>query len=675
MIDGYYLSTYLNPSGLHRLAHVSYRHDNNVSLWRKTASSIELLAHWELERLSGLKHHRTPFADLDDMREFLDSLLVTFGVRLDDMVEVWGTPELATTDDYHLVTEQPEIAFHSLAHLYSAMLLDGAAFFGGDVLGFAVDRGPDRLLDRRFKNAWFAGGFSRAGELSLFPVDSPGPLYAAAKDNLKLREGTLMALATATKAYGSCDRDSVLADYDLAGIASMAHAGVAFDRVAAQVRDSMTPDPGFSERESYISAVMKEIQAISVLLMERNVERAIDRFSIDPMVTSLAMSGGFALNCPTNSHLMAKYGFQDFMAPPGVDDGGQAVGIGLAAFHKKTDGARFDFIFPGPYLGREDHDLAAALEEFAAFVEFDGRADLATDVVDIAYDLAVQDIQTAPVAWFAGRSEMGPRALGNRSLLADPTAQAAKAELNAIKVREWWRPVAPVVLEEHLAEWFKDSRPSPYMLETFIIRGDRRHLIPAVAHLDDSARVQSVRRPDNPLLHALLTSFYRRTKVPMLCNTSLNSKGEPIIDSIREAFNFCLRRRVAVGYFNGHRVTFHNFDAYSADQPYPRIQTPFVNPSADRSAAIHERLNPYGLSDLYLHILLLDFTLNERFDLTTQQGAQGAREAVRARLDAEPELGAAAGRTMRRAAQRFTAFTGEQATDRDLSDASRVSGV
>jgi predicted NodU family carbamoyl transferase len=168
----------------------------------------------------------------------------------------------------------------------------------------------------------------------------------------------------------------------------MAHAPLAFDQVAAQVQESMTTDPDFTDRESFVSAVMKEIQAISTLIMERNVKRALDRFEIDPATTHLAMPSGFALNCPTNSHLMAKYGFRSLLAPPCVDDGGQAMGIGLAAFHKRTGGKPFKFSFPGPYLGRADTDLTAAAAEFAEFVEVDERAALSRETADVDYDPA-----------------------------------------------------------------------------------------------------------------------------------------------------------------------------------------------------------------------------------------------------------------------------------------------
>jgi carbamoyltransferase len=662
MRDGYYLSTYLTPGGLHRLAKVSYRHDNNVALWRKSGSAVSLVAHWEFERLSGLKHHRTPFLTAGDLRGFLNGLLVQFDLTVDDMVEVWGTPELDTVDDYHFVAEYPEIASHSVAHLYSAMLLDSDVFFTGNVLGFGVDRGPDRLLDRGYKTFWFAGGVSRKGELDVFPVASPGPLYGVAKDKLKMREGTLMALATATKAVGHCDRDAILGSYEFTGIKSIREAPAAFDRITAEVRATATTDPDFTDEESFISAVMKEIQAVSVMIMERNIDAALDRFGLDPAETHLAMSGGYALNCPTNSHLMEKYGFRGFLAPPCVDDGGQSVGVGLAGFHKKA--GTFGFRFPGPYLGRQDDDLDGALAEFSSFVD---------NVTEMDLDVAVRDIIAQPIAWFSGRSEIGPRALGNRSLIADPTSQAAKDVLNEFKLREWWRPVAPVVMEEHLSEWFDNSRPSPFMLETFTIRGECREQIPAVAHLDSSARVQSVNAEQNPSLYALVAAFHRHTGVPMLCNTSLNDKGEPIIDTIREAINFCLRRGVSVAYINGRRVVFRDFDGYTADGPYPRTRVPFISP--DKEDVVRSAVNPHELPDLYLHILLLDITMAEKYDLTTAAGAAAAREAIETRLAQDTGLREAAERSMKRAEHRFTSFGPAQSFDLDLASVRRVTGA
>ncbi|MCA2228531.1 carbamoyltransferase C-terminal domain-containing protein [Nonomuraea aurantiaca] len=666
MRDGYYLSSYLTIPGLHRLAMVSYRHDNNVSLWHKEGSEIKLLGHWEFERLSGLKHHRTPFLGMEDLRRFVNGLIGAFGVSLDDMNEVWGTPGLATTDDYHFVAEYPDISFHSVAHLYSAMLLDSETFFEGDILGLAVDGGPDRLLDQRYKRFWFTGAVSRRGVVETFPVASPGLLYSTAKNRFKMREGTLMALATATTATGQCDRESILDKFEFTGLAALENAPLALDEIVSEVRATSTVDPDFTEEESFVSAVMKEVQAVSVMSMERNIDTALEKFRLDPAGTHLALAGGYALNCPTNSHLMAKYGFRGLLAPPCVDDGGQAVGIGLAAFHKKSEGRRFSFRFPGAYLGRSDNGLDGALAEFEEFV---------ADVSDLDYDTAVRDILAEPVAWFDGRSEIGPRALGNRSLIGDPTSRAAKDALNQFKLREWWRPVAPVVLEDHLEKWFEDSRPSPYMLETFTIREDRRSRIPAVAHLDYSARVQSLNAEQNPRLHALLTAFHGHTGVPMLCNTSLNDKGEPIIDTIREAINFCLRRRISVGYFNGRRVAFRNFDSYPADGPYPRTTEPFTEITESRAQAVHAELNPHGLPELYLHVLFLDLSLSEKFDLRVEEEAAAAFEAVDSRLRADPSLRQAAERSMRRAEQRFTKFGPDALLNLELGAVRQITGA
>lgn len=647
MKDGFYLSTYLNLPGIHRLTNVWFRHDHNMSLWEKSGATVRLAGAWEFERASGQKMHRTPFRSGQDRQEFVNGLLAPLGVKVDDLVEIWGTPGLASTGDYHLVAEVPDIAYHSVCHLYSAMLMDSAVFFDGTVVGMAVDRGPDRLLDGVFKPNWYAGGVARRGTVAFTPVQSPGVLYCEARDRFRQREGTLMALATATSATGRCDREAILRDFRFLGFDGMAQAAPAFDRIHREVSATATTDPAFSERDSLTSAVMKEVQAVSVLMMERNVERLLDAHDVDPATAHLALAGGYALNCPTNSHLMARYGFRGLLAPPCVGDSGQSIGIALAAFHKKL--GRFDFAFPGPYLGTGDQDLAGVLREYAEFV---------ADVRDFDADTAVADLRDGPVAWFHGRSECGPRALGNRSLLADPTSYEAKQVLNDVKRREWWRPVAPVVLAEHLDDWFEDARPSPFMLETFTIRPDRRSRIPAVAHLDYSARIQSVTRAQNPVLYDLVAAFHRATGVPMLCNTSLNDKGEPIIDTIAETVNFCLRRGVPIAYVNGRRIVFRDADRYAATEPLHRNRGPFLPPSPQQDAAIRAEANPFGLSDVQLFLYLRDLELTARHDIRTADGADAVRRLVDGMLRADPDLAASAERQMTRAGRHFTNFGG-----------------
>lgn len=647
MRDGYYLSAYLTPAGPHRLVHVCLRHDNNVALWEKRGDRVRLVRHWELERISGQKMHRTPFLDQADVVAFVDRLLAPLGLSLADMVEVWGTPGLDTVDDYHWVREYPDLAFHSLCHLYSAVLLDSDVFFTGTVVGLAVDRGPDRVLDGAFKEYWFAGCVVRQGTMRVFPVESPGSLYTAARDRFGLREGTLMALATASKAVGECDREAVLDAYRFDRLDVIEQSDAAFERIHREVAGTLTPDPAFTDEENLASAVVKEVQAISVRVMERNVDGLLARSGVDPTEAWLALAGGYALNCPTNSHLIARYGFRGLLAPPSVGDDGQAVGIGLAAFHKKL-GRRFSFTYPGAYLGREESDVDAALAGFAPYV---------AEVTPYRPEVAVDDLLAGPVAWFDGPSEVGPRALGNRSLLGDPTTTATKDELNRVKGREWWRPVAPVVLAERVAEWFVDGRPSPYMLETFPVRPERREQVPAIAHLDFSARVQTVDASANPVLHELLRAFERRTGVPMLCNTSLNDKGEPIVDLVAEALNFCLRKRVAVVYVNRRRVVLRDFDGYPVSGPLPRSQGWFTDPPADRASAVLARANPHGLPDLYLHLYLRDLALAERYDLRSAKDVAAVRAELDRRL-AVPGARAAAEQVMRRNASHIATFGG-----------------
>jgi predicted NodU family carbamoyl transferase len=646
MRDGYYLATYLNPAGLHRLAHVRLRHDNNVSLWHKSGSTVRLVRHWELERISGQKMHRTPFLDRDDELAFLAGLLAEEGVDLADVVEVWGTPDIDTGEDYHLVREHPGLAFHAIAHVYSAALMDSDVFFGGTVVGLGVDRGPDRVLDGRFKEHWYAGCVVRAGQVELFPVESPGPLYCAARDSFGMREGSLMALATASAATGECDREAVLAGarFDRADAVELSRA--AFADIHRQVAATLRPDPAFTEADSLTSAVMKHVQAISVAIMERNLDRILAEHGVDPADAHLALAGGYALNCPTNSHLVSTYGFRGLLAPPCVGDDGQSTGIALAAFHKRI-GGRFDFHYPGPYLGREVTGVDEALAEFAEHVVSAGPADTET---------AVDDLLAGPVAWVAGASEVGPRALGHRSLLADSRSRAAKDELNRVKRREWWRPVAPLVLEEHLDRWFVDARPSPYMLETFAVRPERRAEVPAIVHLDDSARVQSVSAGQEPALHRLVTAFHRRTGVPMVGNTSLNDKGEPIIDTPAEALAFCLRRGVRVAYLDGTRVELRGTDRFAEDGPRPRTHEPFSRVPPERAAALLRAGNPHGLDDVRLYLYLDDVELSAAVDIRTEDGARAARAAVDRRLAADPGLAERTRRAIEKNKVHFAAY-------------------
>jgi carbamoyltransferase len=179
-------------------------------------------------------------------------------------------------------------------------------------------------------------------------------------------------------------------------------------------------------------------------------------------------------------------------------------------------------------LGRswDDDDLRRWLEQ--ARIPYERPDDLAGSVADaLAAD--------AVVAWFQGRSEFGPRALGHRSLLADPRQAANLERLNEVKGREQFRPVAPMVLEERAPAIFRGNVPSPYMLFTHDVEPHWRDRIPAVVHVDGTARIQTVNRADEPLMAAVLEGFEARTGVPVVVNTSLNTAGRPMVDDPRDA--------------------------------------------------------------------------------------------------------------------------------------------
>jgi len=197
----------------------------------------------------------------------------------------------------------------------------------------------------------------------------------------------------------------------------------------------------------------------------------------------------------------------------------------------------------------------------------------------------VEDICSEPLVWADGAAEIGPRALGHRSILADPRSPRSKDLLNAWKSRQWWRPVAPIVLEEHTGEWFEDPEPSPYMLQTSYVRECKRHLVPAILHLDDSARHQTLAHDTNPLLHRAIEAFRSETGFPMLCNTSLNEKGEPIVDSAAEALSFAMRKGIGVAYVAGHRFQLRkDVDGKGpmARRRHPRRQALFAGQEHER---------------------------------------------------------------------------------------------
>ncbi|MFC4533954.1 carbamoyltransferase [Sphaerisporangium dianthi] len=240
----------------------------------------------------------------------------------------------------------------------------------------------------------------------------------------------------------------------------------------------------------------------------------------------LTMAGGVALNCVANTRLLTEGPFEDIWVQPAAGDAGTALGGALYLSHLHGEPVA---PMTGLDLGRgwTDEELAAWLT--SANVPYRRPADLADAV---AAELAADRV----VAWFQGRSEYGPRALGHRSLLAHPGRPANVERLNDVKGREQFRPIAPMVLAERAHEIFtRGPLPSPYMLFVHDVRPEWRDRIPAVVHVDGTARVQTVDRAAEPLLAGLLEAFETRTGLPVVVNTSLNTAGRPMVDDPRDA--------------------------------------------------------------------------------------------------------------------------------------------
>ncbi|MGY3603528.1 MULTISPECIES: carbamoyltransferase family protein [unclassified Bradyrhizobium] len=249
---------------------------------------------------------------------------------------------------------------------------------------------------------------------------------------------------------------------------------------------------------------------------------------------NLCIAGGVALNCVANGRIAREAGFENVWIQPAAGDDGTAIGCayyGWLGILKQ----RRNFVMEHAFVGRpySEAEVAAALQKFLVRVQVDARRsdDICRDTAKLLADQRV-------IGWFQGPSEFGPRALGNRSLIADPRRAEMKDILNSrVKHRQAFRPFAPLVLAERMTEIFEGEEDSPFMLIAKPVRPEWRDKIPAIVHVDGSARVQTVREATNPRLYRLLKEFEALTGVPVLINTSFNVKGEPIIETPEDAVN------------------------------------------------------------------------------------------------------------------------------------------
>lgn len=245
-------------------------------------------------------------------------------------------------------------------------------------------------------------------------------------------------------------------------------------------------------------------------------------------VDNLCMAGGVALNCVMNAYLRDNGPFKNIWVQPAAGDAGTALGAALWIDAQERKATQRSFTMDHAYWGPDYSD--AAIEKFLKWAKVPYRK-----LQNVAQEAAEILAEDQIIGWYQGRMEFGPRALGSRSILASPISPEMQARLNEVKDREDFRPVAPVVLEEDAEVWFKDAHYSPFMLFVYPVRDEVADRIPAVRHVDGTARIQTVNETQHPSYYALLKEFKKLTGVPVLVNTSFNTLGKPIVCSPRDA--------------------------------------------------------------------------------------------------------------------------------------------
>ena len=444
-------------------------------LFQKTLLRKELHAFPE-DRILFAEHHLSHAASAFYPSPFEEAAVLTL-----DGVGEWATTSFAVGRGSHLEILK-EIHFpHSLGLLYSAFTY---------YTGFKVNSGEYKVM-----------GLAPYGK----------PRYSQ----------TILDNLIDVKPDGSFRLDMKYFDY----CTGLAMTSSAFD--ALFDGPPRNPEEALTQRHMDLAA---SIQAV----VEHVMVRLTDAIAADTGMSRLCLAGGVALNCVANAVVQRRGKFSALWIQPAAGDAGGAAGAALAAYHLFRHLPRVPSpsdAMQGSYLGPgfDQVEVERALREQGAdFAIMDERALLDETVKALCEGQAV--------GWFQGRMEFGPRALGNRSILADARSPVMQKVLNLkVKKRESFRPFAPSVLREHAADWFALDVDSPYMLLTAPVLEGRR-IIPAVTHVDYSARVQTVHRETNPLYHALLSRFFEATGCPVLVNTSFNVRGEPIVCTPSDAF-------------------------------------------------------------------------------------------------------------------------------------------
>lgn len=468
-------------------------------LLAKELKTLEPGINW-VDRLLFSEHHLSHAASAFFASPFDDALVLTM-----DGVGEWATTSAAVGRGNHLDIFK-EIHFpHSLGLLYSAFTY---------YLGFKVNSGEYKVM-----------GLAPYGE----------PKYAQ----------TILDHLIDLKPDGSYRLDQSYFNY----CTGLTMTNAKFDSLFGA--PPRKPEDPLTQREMDLAASLQAVTEEAVLRMTRALHH-------ETGLENLCLAGGVALNCVANGKVLRDGRFKKVWVQPAAGDAGGALGAALAAHHLYLDQPRKPAsgkdAMHGSYLGPRfsQQDIESRLTRAGAkFTVLDDST-----LIDRTAELLASE---HVVGWFQGRMEFGPRALGGRSILGDPRSPKMQSVLNLkIKYRESFRPFAPSVLREHVSDWFALDEDSPYMLIVADVARNRRlettvdnglfgieklkvprSTIPAVTHVDYSARIQTVHNDTNPRYHALISRFHDKTGCPILINTSFNVRGEPIVCSPEDAFR-CL---------------------------------------------------------------------------------------------------------------------------------------
>jgi carbamoyltransferase len=483
---------------------------------------------------------------------------------------------------------------HHLAHAYSAfamcpfgqgaiMVVDGVGNYSSDVAE------PGQLTENvnplaRESESYYAFDGTRLETLKKVWLE---PVRGVLSDEFYYMAG-LGALYSRVSSY-------VFADWnkcgEVMGLAPYGRSGVVKPLVAMQNGDLSVPawdaqfdKPWFVERdlnwEASPSMAHWEDLAWRVQDDTENVLLARAKWLREKTgAKNLCMAGGVALNCVANGRIAREAGFENVWIQPAAGDDGIAIGCayyGHLAVQKQPRKYVMDHAFTGVAY-TDERVRADAGKRLVRLQATSRRSD------DICAETAQLLSQGHVIGWFQGRSEFGPRALGNRSILADPRTPEMKEKLNKqVKHRQAFRPFAPVVLAERADEIFESHRDSPYMLLAEAVRPEWRDRIPAIVHVDGTARVQTIREDQNGPLYRLIKAFDALTGVPVLLNTSFNVKGEPIVETPEDAIHCFLT--TGIDYLILHDVLMHKKRA-------ARVVAPVAAMLADVAALVRTTMS------------------------------------------------------------------------------------